>query len=162
MAKYESNSNKTAGYRLFSGWKWRGFSWRSDLISHDYMRRWVIGTPWFLVRLHHIMRSDNDRHFHDHPFSFVSFILRGGYVEYTPHRSPRRFGPGSVVRKKSTDLHFLKLLGGPAWTLVFTTPYHREWGFQTEDGWISAAKYDDWLAERDDNLRELCVEKAGA
>jgi hypothetical protein len=145
----ETISDKTSGYKLFRRLEWRGFGFRSDLISGDYMRRWVVKTPWFLVRLHHIMRGDSDRHFHDHPFDFVSFILRGGYVEHTPERSPRAFKPGDVVVKKATDLHYLKLIDGPAWTLVFTSPYYREWGFKTECGWVKADQYDAWLAEQD-------------
>jgi len=143
----ETVSDKTAGYKLFRKFEWRGFGFRSDLISGDYMRRWVVKTPWFLVRLHHIMRGDSDRHFHDHPFDFVSFILRGGYVEYTPERGPRAFKPGDVVVKKATDLHYLKLIDGPAWTLVFASPYYREWGFKTECGWVPASEYDAWLAQ---------------
>jgi hypothetical protein len=113
------------------------------------MRRWEFGTPWFLIRLHHIMRSDSDRHFHDHPFSFISFILAGGYMEYTPAcPNGQPFLPGNVVKKKSTDLHYLKLLNGPTWTLVFTSTYHRTWGFQTEEGWVPAAEYDKWLEAR--------------
>jgi hypothetical protein len=153
--QFQTKSAQTSGYTLYRKWRWKGFGYRSDLISGDYMRRWVLETPWFLIRLH--------------PFSFVSFILRGGYVEYTPSEptSPwnltggpplsRVFKPGSVVKKKSTDLHYLKLLDGPAWTLVFTTPYHREWGFQTEEGWVPAVAYDAWLESKDAKLTKLEV-----
>lgn len=112
------------------------------------MRRWVLKTPWFLLRLHRIMRSDNDRHFHDHPFDFMSFILRGGYVEYTPGNPFRVCLPGSIVRRRAEDLHYLKLIGNSAWTFLITSPYHRDWGFQTEDGWIKADKYDAYIASK--------------
>jgi hypothetical protein len=45
----------------------------------SYMRRYIFRTPWFTLRLHHILRSDDDRHLHDHPFDFTSFLLTGGY-----------------------------------------------------------------------------------
>lgn len=41
-------------------------------------RRWTFGCA---IRVHQILRSDNDRHLHDHPWPFATLILRGGYVE---------------------------------------------------------------------------------
>ena len=121
--------------------------YRSDI--GDYMHRWILRTPWFTLRLHHILRSDAGRDFHDHPFSFVSLILWGGYIE---HRPPclcgtgapdtlcRRFGPGSIVRRRAADLHRLEL-AAPAWTFVIATPYFRKWGFQTKAGWVPFDEY---------------------
>lgn len=148
MAQNDTNSDKTAGYKLFRKFEWKGFGYRSDLISGDYMRRWVVKTPWFLLRLHHILRGDNDRHFHDHPFDFVSLILKGGYIEYTPNGLPRIFDPGSVNAKKADQLHYLKLLSGSTWTVLVTSPYYRDWGFATEDGWIKADRYDEYIASK--------------
>jgi hypothetical protein len=144
-------SNQTSGYKLFRKWEWKGFGFRSDLISSDYMRRWVLKTPWFLLRLHKIMRSDNDRHHHDHPFDFTSFILYGGYVEYRPDHEPREYLAGDIVRRKAPQLHYLKLREDVAWTFLVTSPYYREWGFQTEDGWIVASKYDAWLEKKEEH-----------
>lgn len=119
------------------------------------------------VYLHHIIRSDYDRACHDHPWDFTSLILKSGYFEYnetvvpghpgntstpvsitigsctcsdTPNGmsfiSREWRGPGSMVQHKCTDLHRLELKK-PAWTLVFTGPRKREWGFFTHDkGWI--------------------------
>jgi hypothetical protein len=60
---------------------------RWGLIVHhlgDYMRRWILRTPWGTLRLHNILRSDLDRDLHDHPFDFVSIIIGGpGYYETT-------------------------------------------------------------------------------
>jgi len=152
MAQNDTNSDKTSGYKLFRKFEWKGFGYRSDLISGDYMRRWVIKTPWFLLRLHHIMRSDNDRHFHDHPFDFTSLILKGGYIEYTPNNLPRMVYPGDTVHRRAPDLHYLKLLEKDAWTVLITSPYYREWGFATEDGWVKADKYDEYLASKKEQV----------
>ncbi len=56
---------------------------RRDL--EGYMRRWVLSLPggWKL-RLHHIERADDHLFYHDHPFSFVSVVLWGWYVEERP------------------------------------------------------------------------------
>ena len=112
------------------------------------MRRWRFIAPWKCLRIHHILRSDSDRHFHDHPMDFTSLVLWGGYIEYTPNAMPRTCRPGTIVRRKAEDLHYLKLIGKSAWTILFTGPFRREWGFQTEDGWIRASEYDAYIEQK--------------
>lgn len=41
----------------------------------------IIQTPLFGVYLHDIYEPDGDRDSHNHPWSFVSIVLRGSYVE---------------------------------------------------------------------------------
>jgi hypothetical protein len=132
----------------------------------DYMRRWIFRTPWGTLRLHNIRESDAGRDFHDHPFSFTSVILRGGYIEHRPGcvcdgdahgfrwgawDAPglvavgpcRRFIAPAIVRRKATDFHRLELLDGAhAWTFVISSDYHRTWGFLLPNGtWIHYADY---------------------
>jgi hypothetical protein len=141
-----------------------------------YMRRFVFLLPFGLgtIRLHNIMRSDDDRHLHDHPFDFVSLLLTGGYIETVPCEScggsgirsnPYDNAEGcddcwdgrrrivwprfSVVQKRAEDLHSLTL-ERPVWTLVFSGPKRREWGFATERGWISNHRYLDEFPLRAD------------
>lgn len=148
----KSRTNSTAGRTVYSRQVLKifgmRFEWLSDLISFDYMRRWQIRTPWGCARLHHILRSDNDRHFHDHPMSFASLILWGGYIEHTPSRDPRVCRAGSMVFRRAEDPHFLKLRGKSAWTFLLTGPFRRDWGFHTEDGWIIARDYDAYLEKK--------------
>lgn len=47
------------------------------------MRRWIVVSPLGSVRLHHFLRGDNDRQPHDHPWWFVTLVLRGGYTDLT-------------------------------------------------------------------------------
>lgn len=144
-------------YRTDSGTSQMHRRWAA-YASHlgDYMRRWILRTPRGTLRLHNILRSDEGRDLHDHPFNFTSLILRGGYVEHRPgclcgiHGIlpsgnvvlPCRFyGPGSVVRRNATDLHRLELVNGLAWTVVITGRYFRRWGFQTAAGWVDYEHY---------------------
>lgn len=106
--------------------------------ANPYMHRWVLTTPWGTVRLHHIVRSDDDRCLHDHPWSFVSLILRGGYFDITAD-AERWCRAGTIVRHRAEDAHRLVVLPrsvGTTWTLVFTGPRRRKWGFHTPDGWV--------------------------
>lgn len=113
--------------------------------DEDYIERWFLwgskgeGENGKGLRLHHILKSDSLRDFHDHPYKFVSLILLGGYREHTL-AGVKRFRPGMINRKKAETLHALEL-DKPAWTLVFTGPRCREWGFQTKDGWVSWRDY---------------------
>lgn len=104
--------------------------------------------PWPIdgqVYLHHMIRADLDRDLHDHPWSFVSFILRGGYAEYLrvgDQTITRIHRPGSVVVRRAEDLHRVaSLLTGEAWTLVFTGPKVRKWGFQVGALWVPHDEY---------------------
>lgn len=130
----------------------------------SYMHRWVLGCPWFNIRLHHILKSDEGREFHDHPFHFISIILRGGYTEHRPgclevevpkHMAQvgfsefywrggcdcKEYRAPAIVVRRATDFHRLEL-PKPAWTLVFASKYWREWGFLMPDGsWMHYEKY---------------------
>jgi hypothetical protein len=144
MSRRRHRSGSTEGRVIYSSFKLCGFEWRSDLIAHDYMRRWTLFTPWGMLRLHHILRGDDRAHFHDHPMDFVSLILKGGYVEHRPDHPPRAFHPGDVVAHRAEDMHALEMLNGTAWTLVVAGHARRQWGFATEDGWIVSGEYDAW------------------
>jgi hypothetical protein len=70
-----------------------GFA-KKQIIRNDdgdvYMVRRAFNTPLGGVKLHHILRSDDDRDLHDHPWSFLSIVLKGGYWEHTPTDCPSR------------------------------------------------------------------------
>jgi hypothetical protein len=114
----------------------------------------LLTTPWFALKLHRIYMSDDDC-LHDHPWSFISIILWGGYVEHRPDYEkhfakklpPYRianpailplkktlYGPGSIIWRKAPSVHKLEVFQ-PATTLVITFKRQREWGFWTMSGW---------------------------
>jgi len=127
---------------------------RWSLYAHhlgDYMHRWILRHPWGTLRLHHILRSDEDRHLHDHPFDFTSLLLTGGYVEIThgemllngqPILVPlqRTWPRFSIVHKRAEESHRL-VLTRPVWTFVVSGPKRRSWGFHTEQGWVNHRDY---------------------
>lgn len=116
-------------------------------------------THWnFAGRIHHIMRSDRDRTFHDHPWWYLTIILKGGYTEVTPiydksgmYQGERRkfYGPGSILLRRAQSWHRLELdstlneFGGGAWTFFITFKKVQEWGFVKEpDNKIHHTQYD--------------------
>ena len=140
------------GRSAVSLWKWlvfRLFFWvHVDVIGEDsrvalgplLVRFEILHTRRLRVYLHHIMRSDAERHLHDHPWSFVSIILRGGYREHTMDGS-RDYKAPAILFRPATWAHKLELQQ-PAWTLVFATKTVRRWGFLTEKGWCFWRNYD--------------------
>lgn len=104
-----------------------------------YLIRYSLFTcPWFAIKLHKIMLSDDDC-MHDHPWSFISIILRGGYVEHTP-AAKRLYGAGSILYRPAPSVHKLEIFQ-PAITLVITFRRKREWGFYTFNGWTVWHRY---------------------
>jgi hypothetical protein len=68
--------------------------------ANPYLRRWYVipRNPVFNIYLHEIVRSDEDRALHCHPWINLSILLEGSYVEHTIraggiHRPRRRARP---------------------------------------------------------------------
>ncbi len=91
------------------------------------VRYFLFRTRWISVYLHHLIGSDEDRALHDHPWSFVTFLLTGGYWEITPAGRFWRHWL-SVLYRPAEWSHRLELTR-PVWTLVFRWSRRREWGF---------------------------------
>lgn len=139
----------------------------------------VIGEPdnpllvrWVLIRhpalagifLHKLCRSDHDRALHDHPWGFISIVLRG-YQEVHHVRdieSPYNFEyieesellthyPGCVLFRPASWRHRVIIGGKPAWTLVLVGPKYRRWGFWPSGSWCWWRKYnpDKGICEED-------------
>ena len=111
--------------------------------DQPYMRRWHVikRNAIFNIYLHHILRSDDDRALHDHPFANLSVILTGGYTEILPTKGAttlkvRRIS-GEMVFRWPASAHRLSIEDPRycAWTLFITGPRVREWGFWCPQGW---------------------------
>ena len=126
----------------------------NDSSGKLYMRRWFLlpvgrDQEWpFSIKLHKICRSDADRDLHDHPWSFISLILKGQYLEVLvdpqgdwPDRIVVPRGRFSARWRSAKSLHQVLLPEGPVWTLVFTGPRRRVWGYRTDNGWIPWDQY---------------------
>lgn len=125
--------------------------------ENPYIRRWHIWRVRWLssLYLHQILRSDDDRALHDHPWATLSIILDGGYIEVTPrrHASPgtpdtvtRWHAPGSLIARGPRAAHRLVLPRVPATftiTLFLTGPVVRKWGFWCPRGWVPWQEFTD-------------------
>ncbi len=107
------------------------------------LRWWVIPrNKVFNIYLHKMLRDDDDRALHDHPWINLSIVLRGGYWEHTPKGAKWR-GPGSLIFRRPTAAHRLSLpiFGDRSWSLFITGPVVRVWGFHCPQGWVPWQKF---------------------
>jgi hypothetical protein len=99
------------------------------------------------IRVHEILRSDADRHPHDHPWPYLTVILRGGYWEsrynaegFLLHK--RWHGPGSIMFRPANSWHRLDVPeDATATTLFITGKKCQTWGFRTEAGKVPYYEY---------------------
>jgi len=115
--------------------------WRWTEVDSEYIvRLHVIKTPWFAVCLHWIKKPDPEPFHHDHPVSFLSIILRGGYAEWRNGRVAQRIW-FNFIRASAHDRHtIIGVLPGTL-TLCLMGPKTREWGFHKPEGWQMWKQY---------------------
>lgn len=126
--------------------------YKNDAIYLDRLR--IVQTPWFGVYLHRIEQPDLDRDPHDHPWTFGSLVLRGGYVErYHPFPhvardlrvSVRTWARWTWHTMGTAAAHRILTVQPKTVTLVLVGRRVREWGFHTEGGFVPWRPY---LAEQ--------------
>lgn len=121
--------------------------WRNPIV-------WLCQRFGIAVRIHHIQSADLHRDLHDHPWWFVSVVLRGWYVESLPLVKPVFYAAwqaktysvfrktGSVAFRGTKATHTIERVPhGGVWTLFITGPWRQQWGFYTEQGWVNHVMY---------------------
>lgn len=124
--------------------------------DNPYLYRWYVlpRNRFFNVYLHKFLRDDEDRALHDHPWWFISVMLKGGYWEL--------IGKGAIfqIKRKALSIAFRRathrhrvvlfrdreLKSMPCWTLVITGRVSRAWGFWCLQGFV---KWQDFVAPSD-------------
>ena len=92
----------------------------------------------FNIFLHKFVKSDPD-HLHDHPWSYKTFIIKGGYWEWYPLKndtgavigaSKKWRGPGSFIKATADSMHRVELEPGiTPWTIFIPGKKQKDWGF---------------------------------
>jgi hypothetical protein len=113
-------------------------------LADPYMLRWWVipRNRFFNIYLHEVIRSDDDRALHDHPWVNGSVLIDDRYVEHVidaggiHRRTIRR--AGDVKLRLARAAHRLELVGGErVVTLFITGPRVRSWGFHCpKSGWV--------------------------
>lgn len=106
---------------------------------------WLFQKLGVCIRLHCIHAPDLDREMHDHPWTFLSVVLRGWYIEDRPLSPERADFPeigvatlrkvGSYALRRFYHRHkIISVSPGGVWTLFVTFRKRQAWGFYTEQG----------------------------
>lgn len=116
-------------------WVWNPFMQKGVVKSRKY--EWGPS-----IRLHHILRADNERDPHDHPWNSRRIILRGWYYEEQLHFD----GPEYIKNREYLTRHvrseghtspllfgqyhrIVEVSEGGVWTLFLMWDYQENWGF---------------------------------
>jgi len=138
------------------GTRWCVWRWKDIVLFGDlYLRRLhVFQCPWFSVLLHWFYKPDPQPDLHDHPVSFLSVVLRGGYTEIREIGGARKTQDIRYLNFiRSQDKHRIVRIDQNTVTLCFAGPREREWGFHTERGFVPWQSYD--IGVEPYGLREL-------
>lgn len=146
---------------------------RKKVIERDkdvpYLIRWNLfglgkDSSFFSIKVHKILVSDFDC-LHNHPWAFMTILLKGSYVETTLiGKKPfalaatngwkdlkfceknlewtinKKFNAGSILYRPANWYHKLEVVD-PVWTLVFTFKKVQPWGFLTLKGWVHWSRF---------------------
>jgi hypothetical protein len=110
----------------------------------------------FSLRVHGIMRADQDRHPHDHPWPARTWIMDGWYFEARlapstladPNWNQDRFIlhrriPGETAKLGVRQYHrIMSVSPGGAWTLFMFGRYREQWGFLVDGQKVGFRQYE--------------------
>lgn len=114
--------------------------WREKLGNpdHPYLFRWTLILFGYTIRLHHWIKSDDRRYFHDHACDLMSIVIKGHYYNVIPN-DPFKPDVNDCTRihvtawkpwkSKAHWKHYLDIPKGGAWTILFCGKPYRKWGF---------------------------------
>lgn len=118
--------------------------WKEPMgnINCPYLYRWTLIIFGYSIRLHHWIKSDDNRHFHDHSCNLISMIIKGWYYNVVPQFpdypnvmlyrkiKAKAFKPW---RSNAYAKHYLEIPKEGAWTILLCgRPYHK-WGFYVKN-----------------------------
>ena len=130
-------------YRKFKRFQIR---WKEALGNPEcpYLYRWTFLFFGYSIRIHHWLKSDDRRYFHDHGSDLISMIIKGRYINVKPDEHGTNNPPGGNIympvkagqiwKAKAEDKHYLDIPKEGAWTLLFFWPKRRNWGFWDREG----------------------------
>ena len=110
------------------------------------VRYFLLTSKYFCVYIHQFISSDLAE-YHDHPFDFVSYIIRGHYSEKSlcPQKGSitiKQIKQGSWNFRSKNHAHIVSTPGPTlcledknkaTTTLVFRGPYRQNWGFWVQE-----------------------------
>lgn len=115
------------------------FEWNYPLGREEcpYAYRWRLDFYWFSFRIHKWISSDDTRAFHNHPWHFITFVLKGYYIDVTPQLLTPNISQKEYVKqytfhyRNKDHKHYVEIPKeqSPVWTFVTTFSKPRKYAF---------------------------------
>lgn len=111
----------------------------------------VIQTPWFGIYLHDIYHDDGDRDPHNHPWNFISIVLRGSYTERVHPEPAGRMSQWYILKKHKrfsahkmgqVAAHRIVYAAPGLKTLILTGRRASGWGFFCDGEYVPWQDYE--------------------
>src|SRR4051794_8190093 len=129
-----------------------GVTWGQRVGNDEcpYLRRWVFNFGPGSLRVHHWYAGDDPRSLHDHPWWFLTVVVKGGYTDISstkPGSARREFYSYDDLRapavrfRPALHAHTVSVHEGGCWTVMLTGRHMRDWGFYTREGWLRMRAY---------------------
>ena len=106
-----------------------------------YVIRWRIETPIGSLRVHHWLSNDDPRAVHDHPWWFLTFVVKGWYFEESPSSGADHLKAPAIRFRKADHKHTVFPAPGGCWTILVTGRPLRTWGFWPKGKFVKANKW---------------------
>lgn len=107
-------------------------------------RHFILKVKGKSAYLHRFWKSDDaSLGVHDHPWTNVTIVLKGEYIEHYYDGTSVRRKAGDIVFREARTAHRIEIepqWEGKVWSLFLTAKRFRDWGFYTKDGWVEASK----------------------
>lgn len=100
--------------------------------------------PWLFdwkLMVHFFVPYAEDTDPHDHPRSFATLVIKGGYLDIVDGKV-ERMERGRFRFRRSTHAHITAASSAGAWTIVVMGPLERPWGFIKNGRWWPWKKYE--------------------
>ena len=148
--------------------KWFQIRWAEKLgdVNNPYLIRWTFIFFGYSIRIHHWLRSDDRRFFHDHSANLLSIVLKGFYFNVVP--IDPKHTPDYIFNntpKELTRVFFKatngKYVGYKQHVNQNIKPFYVEGMFNSWYNFIHCFKYSIWFSKAEQQ-HYLHIPKEGA
>lgn len=99
-------------------------------------RKTLLACRWFKLLLHCFVPNASDEAHHDHPRSFLTLVVRGGYDDVTPDGISERLRAPAIRYRRAEHSHITLVHADGATTIVLMGRVRRAWGFWRDGKWF--------------------------
>lgn len=100
----------------------------------------------YSIRIHKWYRSDDKRYMHNHPWWFITFVIKGSYKDVSlglfkdiyQNDYLKRF---HIRYRKPNHTHYVEIPKGGCTTILITGRKNKQWGFWVNKRYLRINRY---------------------